>query len=632
MRRPATTCSSWSTRTACPRSARSSASRPEQTRRRRRRRRAWPRPARPAQVALTWTAATDNVGVSRYNVHRSTTAGFTPNTGNRIAQPTTTSYTDTGLATGTYYYKVTAEDTAGNVGPASNEANATVPPGPGPPAGLVAAWGFDEGFGTTTVDRSANANTGTLSSATWSTTGKFGNALSFNGSSASVNVPDSNSLDLTTGMTIEGWVQPATGGGFRTLIVKERPGDLVYGLYSSSDTNRPQSQVTISPPARLLDGTAAIPSGVWTHLAATFDGTTQRLYANGTQVSSVAVAGSIMTSTSALKIGGNSVWGEWFSGLIDEVRVYNRALSAGEIQTDMTTAINSPDAIPPGAPGTLTATGGLGQVSLSWGAAGDNVGVVRYNVHRSTTAGFTPSAGNRIGQPTGTSYTDTGLAAGTYFYKVTAEDAVGNVGPATNEASGTATADTTPPTAPTTLVAVGSSGQVALTWGAATDAGGIARYNVHRATAAGFTPSAGNRIAQPTGASYTDTGLAGGTYYYKVTAEDAAGNVGPASNEANATVPTGPPPGLVAAYGFDAGAGTTAVDQSGNGNLGTLSNATWSTTGKFGNALSFNGTNASVSIPDCQLARPEHRDDDRRLGPTRHRRRLPHPDRQRTPR
>ncbi len=203
----------------------------------------------PAQVALTWTAATDNVGISRYNVHRSTTAGFTPNTGNRIAQPTTTSYTDTGLATGTYYYKVTAEDTAGNVGPASNEANATVPPGPGPPAGLVAAWGFDEGFGTTTVDRSANANTGTLSNATWATTGKFGNALSFNGSSASVNVPDSNSLDLTTGMTIEGWVQPATGGGFRTLIVKERPGDLVYGLYSSSDTNRPQSQVTISPPA-----------------------------------------------------------------------------------------------------------------------------------------------------------------------------------------------------------------------------------------------------------------------------------------------------------------------------------------------------------------------------------------------
>ena len=89
------------------------------------------------------------------------------------------------------------------------------------------------------------------------------------------------------------------------------------------------------------------------------------------------------------------------------MRVYNRALSAAEIQQDMNTAISNPDATPPSAPGTLTATGGLGQVSLSWGAATDNVGVVRYNVHRSTTPGFTPSAANRIAQPTGTSYTDT---------------------------------------------------------------------------------------------------------------------------------------------------------------------------------------------------------------------------------
>ena len=58
--------------------------------------------------------------------------------------------------------------------------------------------------------------------------------------------------------------------------------------------------------------------------------------------------------------------------------------------------------------------------------------------------------------------------------------------------------------------------------------------------------------------------------------------------------------GLVAAYGFDTGTGTTITDQSGNGNNGTLTNATWAgaSAGKFGNALSFNGTNASVTIPD----------------------------------
>ena len=100
----------------------------------------------------------------------------------------------------------------------------------------------------------------------------------------------------------------------------------------------------------------------------------------------------------------------------------------------------------PTAPAGLTATGSIGQAQLSWTAATDNIGVARYNVHRGTTAGFTPTTGNRIAQPTGTSYTDSGLAAGTYYYRVTAADAAGNVSPASNEATATATSDTTAPT------------------------------------------------------------------------------------------------------------------------------------------------------------------------------------------
>ena len=92
------------------------------------------------------------------------------------------------------------------------------------------------------------------------------------------------------------------------------------------------------------------------------------------------------------------------------------------------------DTTPPTAPVLLNATGGLQQVGLSWSAATDDTGVMSYAVHRSTTAGFTPSDANRIGQPFGTSYTDIGLPAGTYFYRVTARDAAGNVG-AANERS-----------------------------------------------------------------------------------------------------------------------------------------------------------------------------------------------------
>ena len=83
----------------------------------------------------------------------------------------------------------------------------------------------------------------------------------------------------------------------------------------------------------------ALPAGTWSHLAATYDGSQLRLYVNGTQVAQTAASGSIATSTAPLRIGGNAVWGEWFSGWIDEVRVYGRALSAAEIQDDMNTSV-----------------------------------------------------------------------------------------------------------------------------------------------------------------------------------------------------------------------------------------------------------------------------------------------------
>ena len=73
---------------------------------------------------------------------------------------------------------------------------------------------------------------------------------------------------------------------------------------------------------------------------------------------------------------------------------------------------------------------------------------------------------------------------------------------------------------------------------------GVVRYNVHRSQTAGFTPAAGNRVAQPTGTSYTDSGLAAGTYYYRVTAEDAAGNISSASAQVTAVVPADQPPSV----------------------------------------------------------------------------------------
>ena len=492
------------------------------------------------QVALAWTGSTDAGGVSGYSIYRSTAPGFTPSPANRVAQSTGPSYVDTSVPAGTYYYQVTADDFAGNTSGPSNEVTAMV--ASGPPGGLVAAYGFDEGSGTTTADRSAYGNSGALSNATWSTAGKFGNALSFNGTNARVDVNDSNSLDVTSGMTLEAWVKPSvSNSSFRTAILKEQPGQLVYALYTSTNTGQPDGEAVIGSSNRSVSGSTALTAGAWSHVAATYEGSTLRLYVNGTQVSQLAVSGSIATSNGALRIGGNSIWGEYFSGLIDEVRIYNRALTAGEIGQDMVTPINSSDTSPPTAPGALSASGAVGKATLSWGAATDNVGVVKYDLYRSSVSGFTPALGNRIAQPTGTSYTDT-TAPGSYYYKVAAEDGAGNIGPASNEASATVLADTTAPTAPSNLTASVAGGTVNLSWTGSTDDVAVTKYDLYRGTSAGFTPTVGNRIAQPLGTSYSDSGLAIGSYYYKVAAEDAAGNLSGSSNEVTASVADSSPP------------------------------------------------------------------------------------------
>ncbi len=207
--------------------------------------------------------------------------------------------------------------------------------------GLVAAYGFDEGAGETVSDVSGWANTGAITGASWSAAGRFGRALSFNGTSNWVTVNDSASLDLSTGMTLEAWVNPSTlGTAWRTVALKERPGGLAYGLYANSNAKSPSAYLFASGEIGTPD-TATLPVGSWTHLAATYDSTVLRLFVNGTEVSTTVVPGKIASSTGVLRIGANAIWPEYFTGLIDEVRVYNRALSLSEIQQDMGTPLSA---------------------------------------------------------------------------------------------------------------------------------------------------------------------------------------------------------------------------------------------------------------------------------------------------
>jgi PKD repeat protein len=202
------------------------------------------------------------------------------------------------------------------------------------PSGLVAAYSFDEGSGSTVNDLSGNGNTGTITAATW-TTGKLGGALNFNGSSAMVTVNNSSSLALSSGMTLEAWVYPTALGGWRDVIYKGTQ-DIYVLMGSSSQANAPSTGGTFA--SQSVFGTAALPLNTWSHLAGTYDGAALRLYVNGTQVGSRAQSGLIATSSGPLSIGGDLDYSNQFwAGRIDEVRIYNRALTQAEIQSDMGT-------------------------------------------------------------------------------------------------------------------------------------------------------------------------------------------------------------------------------------------------------------------------------------------------------
>ncbi len=175
--------------------------------------------------------------------------------------------------------------------------------------------------------------------------------------------------------------------------------------------------------------------------------------------------------------------------------------------------------------------------------------------------------------------------------------------------------DTLPPTAPTNLVAGASSTQIALTWTAANDNVGVTGYRVERCQTAGCSTFA--QVAPVTSPSYLDTGLAPTTSYsYRVRATDAAGLFSPYSTVASATTGSTPPPstGLVAAYAFNESSGSTVTDASGNANTGTIAGATRTLAGKYGGALSFNGTTARIDRTRLRLARPDQRADPRSVG------------------
>jgi methionine-rich copper-binding protein CopC len=256
---------------------------------------------------------------------------------------------------------------------------------------LVAAYSFDEGSGNTLHDVSGNGNNGTITSATWSTAGKYGNALSFNGTSSLVTINDSNSVNLASAITIEAWVEPTSiSSAWRDVVYKSGG---VYSLEASSPTasEAPAAIATIGGTSVTTSGTSALPTNTWSYVTETYNGNELMLYVNGVEVSSVAETGSIATSTGPLQIGGDSALGQYSSGLIDDVRIFNVARSQSQIQSDMTTPVaDTPPLVTgqtPGASATNVAVSAPITATFDEPMQSSTIGVTLKSLSGSTVAG-----------------------------------------------------------------------------------------------------------------------------------------------------------------------------------------------------------------------------------------------------
>lgn len=217
------------------------------------------------------------------------------------------------------------------------------------PSGLAAYYPLDENTGTTTADASSHHHAATLdAAAAWSASGKIGSAVDTSGGGA-INAPDSTDLPSGNGLTVETWVNEASIAADKAIAshwnystsgswaVQTGPSDNIRVFLASSATDPGNNYVDTA--ANSLGA-----AGAWHHVAVTYDGTQAqagmvKVYIDGTAVGTTVsgtLPATLLDSSGTLSIGSFPGLGRYFNGALDEVKIFNRALTANEVTADYT--------------------------------------------------------------------------------------------------------------------------------------------------------------------------------------------------------------------------------------------------------------------------------------------------------
>ncbi|MEM4326525.1 MAG: LamG domain-containing protein, partial [Candidatus Pacearchaeota archaeon] len=210
-------------------------------------------------------------------------------------------------------------------------------------------WSFDEGSGTTAKDLSGNNNNGTLINGPQWVDGKVGKALSFDGVDDYVRVnnsPGSPLFSLATALTYEVWIKPSSDQpySFRPLIERQQCNNAwpskELGLSGTAPFNvRFLLNYQDSNTFTTFIASSAIQADGWSHIGVTYDKSTSfvKIYVDSNNVLSSNYSQTLWEPSTPLWIGGipypvSVCWQNYTKSIIDEVRIYNRALSADEIK------------------------------------------------------------------------------------------------------------------------------------------------------------------------------------------------------------------------------------------------------------------------------------------------------------
>ena len=279
--------------------------------------------------------ASDNVGVAsvQFLVDGASV-------GSVSSHPYTLVYETTALTNGSHQITAVAVDTAGN---SASSAPVTVTfnnSTTGPTAGLVGYWSFDSAYvsGSTIFDQSGNNANATASSTSF-VPGEVGQALQFNGSSSYTQVVTGSQLfDLVGNLSLSLWVQTTNSTRTEALISKYSAAASGFG-YVLRTTPAGTAELLIGG-ANVLSGSEVatdvtkINDGSWHYVAVVIQlGTSVTFYVDGALSSTVPMNSTAATSTSWFQMGLNSwiPYGTYFTGNMDEVRVYNRALLSTDV-------------------------------------------------------------------------------------------------------------------------------------------------------------------------------------------------------------------------------------------------------------------------------------------------------------